>query len=262
MRGRPSQPAQPRLDSGTARPPSLLTHGGPCQGCFAGEGRNEAKHTPGSKRPGRIGERPRPLRSCAPPGQPVTSPLTGGTAAQPSASQGLPRPRGGTLAGLPGNKVCQDRAWPGSSDLPGGQSGNPHTPASAPTEPHPCSNHPSPTFSYLKASSFHHQLKCHLLHEALRGLCPQGSKHPHLLRTSTAPHGTASPAPSSPGAPRKEAAERACETPPGRSPRSPPEEGAALRSTNPGPLHSWAKDPPSFPSPFPLPGAEWEGLRG
>lgn len=105
--------------------------------------RSKVKGTLEAKRPGRLG--PRPLPSCSWVSQGRLSPLhSRGTAAQPCASQGLPRPRGSAMAGLPGSKVSQDRAWPGSSHLPGAVRGaewEPSTPASAPTEPHPCSNH-------------------------------------------------------------------------------------------------------------------------
>ena len=105
--------------------------------------RSEVKGTLEAKRPGWLG--PRPLPSCSWVSQGRLSPLhSRGTAAQPCTSQGLPRPRGSAMAGLPGSKVSRDRAWPGRSHLLGAVGGTewePPTPASAPTEPHPCSNH-------------------------------------------------------------------------------------------------------------------------
>lgn len=99
--------------------------------------RSEVKGTPKAKRPGQE------TRSWVSQGR--LSPLhSRGTAAQPCPSQGLLRPRGSAMAGLPGSKVSWDRAWPGRSHLLGAVGGvewEPPTPASAPTKPHPCSHH-------------------------------------------------------------------------------------------------------------------------
>ena len=99
--------------------------------------RSEVKGTPKAKRPGQE------TRSWVSQGR--LSPLhSRGTTAQPCPSQGLLRPRGSAMAGLPGSKVSWDRAWPGRSHLLGAVGGvewEPPTPASAPTKPHPCSHH-------------------------------------------------------------------------------------------------------------------------
>lgn len=78
--------------------------------------RSEVKGTPKAKRPGQE------TRSWVSQGR--LSPLhSRGTAAQPCPSQGLLRPRGSAMAGLPGSKVSWDRAWPGRSHLLGAVGG-------------------------------------------------------------------------------------------------------------------------------------------